>query len=162
MVNINELVSDLRENLIGCDFSNHESIVVGQGHQTDIISTNGTIAPKLICAVVSIPSDVTTAKQGRAFIQTLRRGLTRHFRGFPRPKRLGTCVVLLGGRKQCKALEPHKAKLIDQKGMRVNVIVSAVLIDTETFTSRSDITWGLMDVARPFSLIQSAVDNWCA
>ena len=94
-------------------------------------------------------------------MQTLRRGLTSHFRGFPRPKRLGTCTVLLGGRKLCKALEPHKSRLIDQRGLHVNVMLGTVLVDTDTFSTRSDITWGLMDVATPFSKIQSTVDNWC-
>ena len=162
MVNISELVTDLREHLTQCDFINHESIVIGQGHNTTVISTNGTTSPKLICAVASIPSDITDAKQVGDFMQTVRRGLTSHFRGFPRPKRLGTCTVLLGGRKLCKALEPHKARLIDQRGLHVNVMLGTVLVDTDTFTTRSDITWGLMDVAAPFSKIQSAVDNWCA
>jgi hypothetical protein len=95
-------------------------------------------------------------------MRTLRRGLTGHFHGLPRPKRLGTCTVLLGGQKLCKALEPHKARLVDQRGLHVNVMLSAVLVDTDTFTTRSEITWGLMDVATPFSRIQSAVENWCA
>ena len=162
MVNISELIGDLNEHLAECDFINHANIVIGQGHNTSVISTNGKTSPKLICAVASIPSGVTDAKQAVEFMQTLRRGLTSHFRGFPRPKRLGTCTVLLGGRKQCKALEPQKARLIDQRGMHINVMLGAVLVDTETFTTRSDITWGLMDVATPFSKIQSTVDNWCA
>ncbi|MDP6633898.1 MAG: hypothetical protein QGG42_03295 [Phycisphaerae bacterium] len=162
MLNISELVTDLRDNLAECDFSNHESIVIGQAPPTTIISTNGKRLPKLICAVASIPSDVTDVKQAADFMQALRRGLTSHFRGFPRPKRLGTCTVLLGGRKVCKALEPHKSRLIDQRGLHVNVMLGTVLVDTDKFTTRSDITWGLMDIATPFSTIQSAVDNWCA
>ena len=162
MVNISELIGDLREHLTECDFSNHTNIIIGQGHNTTVISTNGKTSPKLICAVASIPSGITNAKQAGDFMQTLRRGLTGHFRGFPRPKRLGTCTVLLGGQKLCKALEPHKARLIDQRGLHVNVMLGTVLVDTETFTTRSDITWGLMDVATPFSKIQSTVDNWCA
>jgi len=164
MVNISELIGDLNEHLTECDFINHANIVIGQGHNTNVISTNGNgkASPKLICAVASIPSDITDAKHAGEFMQTLRRGLTSHFRGFPRPKRLGTCTVLLGGRKQCKALEPHKGRLIDQRGLHVNVMLGTVLVDTETFTTRSDITWGLMDVAAPFSLIQSTVENWCA
>ena len=162
MVNISELIGDLRQNLTGCDFSNHESIVIGQAPPTSVISTNGKSLPKLICAVASIPSDITDAKQAASFMQTLRRGLTGHFRGFPRPKRLGTCSVLLGGRKACKALEPHKSQLIDQRGLHVNIMFGTVIIDTDTFTTRSDISWGLMDVAAPFTTIQSAVDNWCA
>ncbi|MDP6543848.1 MAG: hypothetical protein QGH60_07630 [Phycisphaerae bacterium] len=162
MVNISELIGELREHLTECDFSNHASIVIGQGRPTTVISTNGKTSPKLICAVASIPSDITDARQAGKFMQTLRRGLTGHFRGFPRPKRLGTCTVLLGGRKLCKALEPHKSQLIDQRGLHVNVMLGTVLVDTETFSTRSDITWGLMDVATPFSKIQSTVDNWCA
>ena len=162
MVNISELIGDLRQSLTKCDFSNHESIVIGQSPPTTVISTNGTRCPKLICAIASIPSDVANAKQAADFMQTLRRGLTCHFRGFPRPKRLGTCTVLLGGRKLCKTLEPHKSRLIDQRGMHVNVMLGTVLVDTDTFTTRSDISWGLMDIAAPFSTIQSVVDNWCA
>jgi hypothetical protein len=162
MVNISELIDDLRQNLANCDFSNYETIVIGQAVPTSVISTNGKRLPKLICTVASIPSEITTAKQASEFTQTLRRGLTSHFRGFPRPKRLGTCTVLLGGRKLCKSLEPHKSRLIDQRGLHVNVMLGTVLVDTDTFTTRSDVTWGLMDIAAPFSTIQSAVDNWCA
>ena len=162
MMNISELIGDLRQNLTECGFSNHQSIVIGQGPPATVISTNGTSSPKLICAVASIPPNVTDAKQAAEFMQTLRRGLTGHFRGFPRPKRLGTCSVLLGGRKVCKALEPHKSRLIDQRGLHVNIMFGTVLVDIDTLATRSDITWGLMDVAAPFSTIQSAVDNWCA
>ena len=162
MVNISELIGELREHLAECDFSNHANVVIGQGHNTTVISTNGNTTPRLICAIASIPPDITGAKQAANFMHTLRGALAGHFRGFPRPKRLGTCSVLLGGRKLFKALEPHKSKLIDQRGLHVNVMLGTVLVDTDTFTTRSDITWGLMDIATPFSKIQSTVDNWCA
>ena len=162
MLNLSELIGQLKRDLAECDFSNHQSIIIGQSLTTNVISTNGRSLPKLICAVAAIPPDVTDAKQAANFMQTMRRGLTAHFRGFPRPKRLGTCTVLLGDRKTCKALEPHKSRLIDSRGLHVNVMLGTILIDTDTLTTRSDITWGLMDVATPFSKIQSAVDNWCA
>jgi len=162
MLDSNELIGDLRLGLAECGFSNHEKIVIGQGLPATVISTNGKRSPKLICAVASIPPEVTRAKQAAEFMQKIRKGLTSHFRGFPRPKRLGTAVVLLGGRKACKALEPHKSQLIDQRGLHVNVMLGAILVDTDTFASRSDVSWGLMDIAAPFSRIQSIVDDCCA
>ncbi|MBT3199862.1 MAG: hypothetical protein HN350_08090 [Phycisphaerales bacterium] len=162
MLNMSELINDLRANLSQCDFHDHQSIVIGQAPPTSVISTNGKGLPKLICAVAPMPSEITTAKQASDFMQTLRRGLTSHFPGFPRPKRLGTCTVLLGDRKQCKALQPHKSQLIDQRGLHINVMLGTVLIDTDNFTTRSDISWGLMDITAPFSKIQSTVDNWCS
>ena len=162
MVNMSELIGDLTEQLTECDFTDQASVVVGAGHPATAISTNGKSLPKFICTVTSLPPDVNDAKSAAAFMQTLRKGLTGAFRGFPRPKRLGTCTVLLGGRQQCKDLAPHKSQLIDQRGMHVNVMLGTVLVDTETFSTRSDVTWGLMDIATPFSRIQTAVDSWCA
>ena len=162
MVNISELIGDLKEHLAECGFVNHAGIIVGQGCNTAVISTNGKTSPKLICAVASLRPDITGAREAADFMRTLRRGLTGHFHGLPLPKRLGTCTVLLGGRKQCKALEPHKARLVDQRGLHVNVMLSTVLVDIDTFTTRSEITWGLMDIGEPFNRIQSTVDNWCA
>ena len=81
MVNISELIGDLTEHLTECDFVNRANIVIGQGHNTTVISTNGKTSPKFICAVVSIPSDITDAKQAGDFMQTLRRGLTSHCSG---------------------------------------------------------------------------------
>jgi len=162
MVNISELIDGLKDDLAECDFSRCSSIAVGKGHHATVIATNGKSSPKLICAVASVPPDVTDIDDARGFVQMLRRGLTSHFRGFPRPKRLGTCTVLLCGKELSKTLGAHKERLIDQRGFHVNVMLGTVLVDTETYTSRSDITWGLMDVATPFSRIQSVIDNWCA
>jgi hypothetical protein len=162
MSNLNELVDELRQRLVKYDFKNHQSTALGQAVQTDIISTNGKSFPKLICAVAPIPSDIASPGQAEDFKQTLRKGLTGLFRGLPRPRRLGSCTVLLGDHKACKALEPHKSLLIDRRGMHINVMFGTIIVDTDTFTTRSDITWGLMDVAEEFSKIQSAVDGWCA
>ena len=160
MLDLSELIGDLRRGLAECDFSNYQSIIIGQDLPTTVISTNGKSSPKLICAVASIPPNLNSARQAAKFMQTMRKGLTGCFGGLPIPKRLGTCTVLLGGRKEFKALEPHKSRLIDQRGLHVNVMLSTILVDTDTFTSRSDISWGLMDIAAPFSTIQSVVDNW--
>jgi len=162
MVNISELIDGLRDNLAECDFENCSSIIVGDGHHATVIATNGKTSPKLVCAVASLPPEVTGIDEAESFVRTLRRGLTSHFRGFPRPKRLGTCTVLLCGRELSKTLGADKERLIDSRGFHVNVMLGTVLVDTETYTSRSDITWGLMDVAAPFSRIQSVIENWCA
>jgi len=162
MSNLKELVGELRQRLVEYDFKNHQSIVLGQSLQTDLISTNGKSFPKLVCAVASLPSDITSPSQAENFKQMLRKGLKGVFRGLPRPRRLGSCSILLGDHKTCKALEPHKSLLIDQRGLHVNVMFGTIIVDTDTFATRSDITWGLMDVAEEFSKIQSAVDGWCA
>jgi len=162
MLNLNEFTGDLRQSLVECDFSNHESIVIGQALPTTVISTNGNRAPQLICAVASIPDDLTDAKKVENFKKTMRKGLTSQFKGLPRPKRLGSCTILIGGHKACKALEQHKSRLIDQRGLHVNVMFGTIIVDTDTLTTRSDISWGLMDVAAEFSTIQSAVETWCS
>jgi len=162
MVNISELIDGLKGDLAECDFSICSSIIVGEGHHATAIATNGKTSPKLVCAVASVPPDVTGVDEAAGFVRTLRRGLTSHFRGLPRPKRLGTCTVLLCGRELSKKLAAHKERLIDSRGLHVNVMLGTVLVDTETYTSRSDVTWGLMDIATAFSRIQSVVENWCA
>jgi hypothetical protein len=117
--------------------------------------------PRLLCAVAELPETAVGAAGAKAFIQHIRRQLSDRYAGFRWPKRLGTYVVLLAGRGAYEALAGRTGDLIDAGGLHVNVVLGAVLVDTDMFQCRSDNTWGIIDDRGRFRHVQHAVEAWC-
>jgi hypothetical protein len=158
-----DLAGDLAELLAGdlaaCGYGREERI---DGVECAAVLSSARPGPgRFVCAIAEVPERVRDPGGVGRFVQDIRRGLSKRYVPFPWPKRLGTFTVLLVGRELFEELGGQEARLVDDGGLHVNVMLGTVLVDVETFRARSDYTWGLLGDGEHFRRIQDAVETWC-
>ncbi len=155
-----ELIQTLKGRLAAFGYREAENHWAGDLHIRTVLATPRE-PRQLLCAVAHLPPPIRNGEEAAGFVSRLRRGLRRRYPGFPWPRRLGTYTVLLCGHEASERLRGQEGRLIDVSGLHVNVLLGIVVVDVETFESRSDVTWGLIDTGEQFKRIQDAVAHWC-
>ena len=162
MGRVSELVTGLSRRLQAAGYTDRAEGRIGEVEFRAVLATGPHRPPRRLCAVVEAGPEVAGLGAAEALLQRVRRSLRRAYAGrLPWPKRLGTFTVLLGGRDLCERLHDRQGRLIDAGGWHVNVLLGAVIVDAETWQTRSDNTWGLLDTGDDFRCIQDAVASWC-
>ena len=161
MNRIRELVDTLAGRLAKLGYAASAGTTVGEIECTAVFATPKQ-SRRLVCVVVDLRGNVADIEEAERLVGDIRRGLSKRYPGFLRPKRLGTFTVLLAGSGLCERLREHRTRLIDSHGRHVNVLLGTVLVDVERFRTCADTIWGLIDTGDQFKRIQDAVESWCA
>jgi len=161
MNRIRELVDTLAGGLAKFGYAASAGTTVGDVECAAVFATPRQ-SRRLVCAVVDLRDSVSDIEEAERLAADIRRGLSKRYPGFLRPKRLGTFTVLLAGSELCERLAEHRTRLIDSHGKHVNVLLGTVLVDVERFRTCADTIWGLIDTGDQFKRIQDAVESWCA
>jgi hypothetical protein len=156
-----DLVEALRRNLWDSGYCRMDEGVIGGVDYAAVLATARRAPPKFVCAVARVPEAVRDYKGAGRFAGGIRKGLAKRYVGFPWLNRLGTYTVLLASREVFDELTGREGQFIDQGGLHVNVMLGTVLVDVDTFRTRSDHTWELLGDGEEFRSIQSAVESWC-
>lgn len=160
MNGIRELVDLLAGRLAKLGYASTDT-AVGDVECTAVFATPRQ-STRLVCAVIDLRGSVAGIEEAERLVGDIRRGLSKRYPGFLRPKRLGTFTVLLADGELCARLRGHRTRLIDSHGRHVNVLLGTVLVDVERFRTHADTIWGLIDTGDQFKRIQDAVESWCA
>ena len=161
MNRVHELVDLLAGRLARLGYGVSADTAVGEIECTAVFATPKQ-SRRLVCAVIDLRGSVADIGEAERLVGDIRRGLSKRYPGFLRPKRLGTFTVLLAGSELCARLREHRTRLIDSHGRHVNVLLGTVLVDVERFRTCADTIWGLIDTGDQFKRIQDAVESWCA
>ena len=161
MNRVRELVDLLGGCLARLGYGASAGTTVGEIECTAVFATPRQ-SRRLVCAVVDLRGRVNDIEEAERLVGDIRRGLSKRYPGFLRPKRLGTFTVLLADGGLCERLGEQKSRLIDSHGRHVNVLLGMVLVDVERFRTHADTIWGLIDTGDQFKRIQDAVESWCA
>ena len=117
--------------------------------------------PRLACVASVVPDTVTTAAEAGACVRSLRRRLTRHYRGLPLLRRLGTFTVLVVSAALYERLRSDVSGLIDTGGLHVNVLLGAAVVHRDELRVKTDHLQGVMDAGNHFRALQGALEQAC-
>ncbi len=157
---VGELIKTLRGRLQRGGFGEYAQGSIGEVDFAAVMATPKQSSRRIVCAVAHV-SDSEADGGAAALARSIRRSLSKHLPGLPRPKRLGTFTVLLADHEVCRKLRDQKGEFVDSSGLHVNVLLGTVLVDVDEFRIYSDNVWGLIDAGEQFKRIQDAVEAWC-
>ncbi len=159
---VKEIIEGLSERLGLLGYTGRTAGRIGDVEIAAAFTTDGKRSPKLACAVAQLPTGVQDVRGAGEFIGKLRKSLAKEYAGgFPWPRKMGTFAVLLVSEDMCERLLGREGTLIDAGSMHVNVMLGAVLVDMDTFRTRSDNTWGVIETGDHFQQIQAVLAEWC-
>lgn len=161
MKHLNELIADLTRRLGRYGYQPVTWKVGRDIPLTALAATPHSRPPRLFCAVANLPPEASDPAEAAAFLQRIRRALAKEHAGFPWPRRMGTYAVLLAGGGTGEALRGRAGIWADTSALHVNVLLGAVVIDTETWQVSSDSVHGIIETADQFPQIQAAAEQWC-
>jgi hypothetical protein len=154
-----EITADLTRSLDGLAFRPDANGCEGEFvYRTWLGGQTG--SPRVACALAQVPAG-TGADEARQFLLSLRRTLARRHVRLPWPRRLATISVLLADHETWRDLQARRDRLLDARGLHVNVLLATVLVDRDHAESCADITWGLVDADEPYHAIRAGVDQCC-